>query len=348
MAQLTAILYRYRWGLLGMSTMVLSVLIILLVVKISKSEIFSPVPESIIALPVTPDSSEVMVIESQTPTIENIEELQQSIETQSLEPLSPEPTETVLFSRQLAYVERVVDGDTIEVILDGEKYELRYIGIDAPEYGSPYAEEAREANKNLVENQIIEIEKDMTDRDQFGRLLRYVFLTDGRFVNSELAGTGLVRSAIFPPDINYQEVIESKVDLAKKAGLGLWDLSPTPTIELDIDQGIKIQVDPSCSQFNAPGNDNQNKNEEYVCIRNLSNQNVELQDWYIRDDYGWSFYFPAFSLDGNSIVQVFTGCGTNTLQELFWCKDETAVWNNDGDCVFLIDADGLEAAKYCY
>lgn len=343
MAQFTAILYRYRWGLLSVSTMVLSVLIILLVLKISKSEIFSPTPEAINPQPATPSSGEVMVIESSTPTFEHIDKPEQSIE-----PKLPEPTETVIVSRQLAYVERVVDGDTIEVILDGEKYELRYIGIDAPESGSPYAEEAREANKNLVENQIIELEKDVTDRDQFGRLLRYVFLTDGRFVNSELAGMGLVRAVVFPPDINYQEVIESKTNLAKNAGIGLWDSSPTPTTELDIDQGIQIQVDPTCSQFNAPGNDNQNKNEEFVCIRNLSNQNIDLLDWQIHDEYGWSYHFPAFSLEGNSIVQIFTGCGTNTMQELFWCKDETAVWNNDGDCVFLIDADGLEATKFCY
>ena len=343
MSQFTAILYRYRWGLLSVSTMVLSVLIILLGLKISKSEIFLPVTGTINTQPATPSSVEVIVIGSSTPTFVHIDKPEQSIE-----PKLPEPTETVIVSRQLAYVERVVDGDTIEVILDGEKYELRYIGIDAPESGSPYAEEAREANKNLVENQIIELEKDVTDRDQFGRLLRYVFLTDGRFVNSELAGMGLVRAVVFPPDINYQEVIESKADLAKNAGIGLWDLSPTPTIEQDIDQGIKIQVDPSCSQFNAPGNDNQNKNEEFVCIRNLSNQNIDLMDWQIQDEYGWSYYFPAFSLEGNSIVQIFTGCGTNTMQELFWCKDETAVWNNDGDCVFLIDADGLEAAKYCY
>src|SRR3990167_2207640 len=75
-------------------------------------------------------------------------------------------------------VSRVVDGDTIE-LNTGEK--LRYIGIDTPEinYGKDpecFAQQAKEFNKKLVEKKVIKIEKDVSEKDKFGRLLRYVYV----------------------------------------------------------------------------------------------------------------------------------------------------------------------------
>ncbi len=260
-------------------------------------------------------------------------------------------TETItseILNREVAYVQKVIDGDSIEVMLDGVAYNLRYIGIDAPEVGMPLFNEATEANRSLVEGQIVELEQDITNTDQYGRLLRYVYLPNGTLVNAEIVKLGLAGAKAYPPDIKYQEMIASCETAAVEARIGLWapEMTPTPIINMDI-SGY-IQVDPSCSQFNAPGNDNHNKNEEYVCFVNTGSGIMDLTDWSIHDNYGWTYYFQSFTIDSGMQVRVFTGCGSDSSQELYWCKDETAVWNNDGDCVYLVDGEGIEAASYCY
>ena len=82
-------------------------------------------------------------------------------------------------SANFAVVKRVIDGDTIE--LDNGKT-LRYIGIDTPETKHPtkgvqcFGEEAYKKNKELVEGKRVQLEKDVSETDRYGRLLRYVFV----------------------------------------------------------------------------------------------------------------------------------------------------------------------------
>lgn len=264
------------------------------------------------------------------------------------ETVQPSDNISAVPEREIAFVMRVIDGDTIEIILDGEPYNLRYIGIDSPEMGRPFSEEAMEANQNLVENQIVELERDVTDTDQHGRLLRYVYLDDGLFVNAELVRLGVAVALAYPPDTKHQELINTKEQEAKEARAGLWTpATATPTFS-STGMAVLLEVDPECSQFNAPGNDNENKNEEYVCINNKGSGTAEMSGWSVRDEYGWTFQFPAFSLDAGSRVRIITGCGENTEEDLFWCKEETAVWNNDGDCAYLMDETGELIANYCY
>ena len=227
-------------------------------------------------------------------------------------------------------------------------FSLRYIGLDAPEIGMPYSIESTEMNQNMVEGQIVELESDVSDTDQYGRLLRYVFLQDGTMVNAEMVRLGYALALAYPPDTKYQELINSFELEAKENDKGLWS-PPVSTATVD-DQDLtpQIQVEPSCSQFNSPGNDNENKNEEYVCIANAGSGAVDLTGWAVKDQYGWTYQFPPFSLPEGSIVKIRTGCGTDSQQDLYWCKDETAVWNNDGDCVFLMDQEGQLLVEYCY
>lgn len=73
-----------------------------------------------------------------------------------------------------------------------------------------------------------------------------------------------------------------------------------------------------------------------------------MSGWKVQDEYGWTYTFPGFVLGAGARVQVATGCGSNTSDLLFWCKDGTAVWNNDGDRVFLYDGSGALVATYSY
>lgn len=257
--------------------------------------------------------------------------------------VAPTPLE-----REIAYVMQVIDGDTIEVILNSETLSLRYIGIDSPESSQPYSSEAAEANRQLVEGKIVELEKDISDTDQYGRLLRYVYLEDGRLVNAELVKFGYAMSIAYPPDIKFQEIFDVLQREAQENGSGMWAPKTATAPPSGSEQAIQIIVDPNCSQFNAPGNDNDNKNEEYVCLVNQGVESVDMTGWSIRDEYGWTYLFQEYSFASGSMVKVRTGCGTNTQQDLYWCKDETAVWNNDGDCVYVLNPEGERITEYCY
>lgn len=126
---------------------------------------------------------------------------------------------------ETAVVRSVIDGDTIEVELGGREYRLRYIGVDTPERGEPYYAEATEANRQLVEGQPIILVKDVSETDRFGRLLRYVYLEDGTFVNAELLRQGMARRVTFPPDVAQQTHFGQVQEEARLAGRGLWGLS---------------------------------------------------------------------------------------------------------------------------
>lgn len=131
----------------------------------------------------------------------------------------------------LARVVRVVDGDTIDVQLDGSVERVRYIGIDTPETVDPrrpvecFGHEASRRNTELVEGQRVELERDVSERDAFGRLLRYVYV-DGQMVNALLVQEGYAFAVSFPPDVRHQDLLRDLERVAREEGRGLWGACP--------------------------------------------------------------------------------------------------------------------------
>jgi len=117
-----------------------------------------------------------------------------------------------------ALVIRVIDGDTVE-LADGRR--VRYLGIDTPESGEYYAENATARNKELVEGKTVELQVGKRDQDEYGRLLRYVYV-DGIFVNAELIAGGYAEAYIFDPDDRYSQVLVQLEQYAKMRERGLW------------------------------------------------------------------------------------------------------------------------------
>ena len=115
-------------------------------------------------------------------------------------------------------VTRVIDGDTMEI--EGG-YRVRYIGIDTPEKGEPYYQEALEANRNLVGGKKVRLEKDVEDKDKYGRLLRYVWV-DNTMVNAELVRLGFAYSYSYPPNLKYQTYFLQMEKEAREHKRGLW------------------------------------------------------------------------------------------------------------------------------
>lgn len=123
-------------------------------------------------------------------------------------------------------VSRVVDGDTI-VIASGDK--VRLILVNCPESvhpderrNTPFGKTASDFTRSKLQGQTIFLEQDISDTDQYGRLLRYVYLEDGTFYNELLVKEGYAQLATYPPDVKYLEVIQAAESYAREHGLGLW------------------------------------------------------------------------------------------------------------------------------
>ena len=115
----------------------------------------------------------------------------------------------------------MIDGDTITI--EGG-YRVRYIGIDAPEIRpevEAFGIEAWQANRKLVEGKEVRLERDVSEKDKYGRLLRYVWVDD-ILVEAELVRQGLARAKAYPPDTKYQDYLEQMEAEAKEAGRGIW------------------------------------------------------------------------------------------------------------------------------
>jgi excisionase family DNA binding protein len=101
---------------------------------------------------------------------------------------------------------------------------------------------------------------------------------------------------------------------------------PKASVEIDLDR----------SQFNAPGNDNENLRQQYVYIQNQGPSPVDMMGWHLQDRTGATYTFPHFTLHPEGSVRVRTGEGTDTDTDLYWGL-RSSVWCNQGDTVSLFD-----------
>jgi micrococcal nuclease len=127
----------------------------------------------------------------------------------------------------LVKVIRAIDGDTIEVDIDGSVYKVRYIGIDTPKTVHPsqpvecFGKEASDKNSDLVEGKIVRLEKDVSETDKYGRLLRYVWVGN-IFVNDHLVRQGYAYASTYPPDVKYADQFAQAQTEAIENNRGLW------------------------------------------------------------------------------------------------------------------------------
>lgn len=279
--------------------------------------------------------------------------------TSTVQPTAPPPTDAVVAAAPAgdeAVVTRIIDGDTIEVTINGQSYRVRYIGMDTPEQGMAYYRESTEANRQFVEGQTVILVKDISETDRYGRLLRYVYLANGVFVNAELVRQGFAQVATYPPDVAHQDEFLALQQVARESGVGLWALpaatvvvaaSPVPTL-LPTAPPPPAPAAIAISRLYYDGQVSRVESDEYAEITNNGGSPVNLAGWRLNaGSPGQDFWFPAFELQPEQSCRVYTNevhpefCG-------FSFGNGEALWNNKGDCGYLYDASGAEVSSRCY
>lgn len=131
-------------------------------------------------------------------------------------------------------VKQVVDGDTIKVLIAGQTETIRLIGIDTPETVDPrkpvqcFGQEASNKAKELLLGKNVYLEADITqgERDKYDRLLRYVFLEDGRLFNKLMISEGYAHEYTYDSNpYKYQIEFQAAENEARENERGLWSPS---------------------------------------------------------------------------------------------------------------------------
>jgi micrococcal nuclease len=224
-----------------------------------------------------------------------------------------------------ATVAAVIDGDTIRLD-DGRT--VRYLGVNTPEYGQPFYEEAKRFNEQLVAGKPIRLETHDRKRDRYSRELAYVFVDDV-LINSQIVAEGWGYVFILQPVSRAQEWLQ----LQKKAQdqrKGIWR------------EGLRGPLKITTVQANAKGDDRQNPNGEYLRLCNVSDKPVALQGFVVQDAARRRFVFPSGALAPGATALLVSGPGKNADRRgqpvFYWGSGP--IWNNDGDTASLFDPGG--------
>lgn len=177
----------------------------------------------------------IIIISSRDQTVEQIQKSESKPQEQvnAVATSSPAPTT----QSGLYTVSSVIDGDTIQVIIDNKKETLRLIGIDTPETVDPrkpvqcFGKEASAKAKSLLSGKSVRLEADPTqgERDKYQRLLRYVFLEDGTNFNKLMISEGYAHEYTYNTPYKYQSEFKMAQKEAEASKVGLWADNACPT-----------------------------------------------------------------------------------------------------------------------
>jgi micrococcal nuclease len=202
---------------------------------------------------------------------------------------------------------RVIDGDTIEVLSkNNTKQSIRLLGINTPEKGMPFSDEAASFLRKFV-NKTIVLERDKEDTDKYKRKLRYIFYNSS-FLNLEIVENGFA-NIYYTRGLKYENKFISAEKQARNLEIGFWKTSQE-----------------KCSTNNCLSLKELNYTAEYFIIKNKCNYVCELEGWFVKDAGRNVIYLSSMNSGEEKTYNSGTG------------KD---LWNNNGDKFFLLDKKGF-------
>lgn len=250
------------------------------------------------------------------------------------------PTPFVVPDGDLASVVRVFDGDSFEAEVDGKPVEVRMLGINAPEGFECHGDAAGDHLRDLIEGEDVVLVAEGGDSDdRFGRILRSVY-TSELFVNAEMVAEGLALA--LQGGAPQEELLVELGDIAYANGVGMWAPDACGESGFPVVTILDVEYDP-------PGRDSENKENEWVVVRNDSGDEVDLSGWILRDESSSHRYEfdPGERLAAGDELRIRTGCGSDAAADRYWCSND-AVWSNGGDTAILTTAAGTVVDRFRY
>jgi len=217
--------------------------------------------------------------------------------------------------KEYVYVERIIDGDTIET----KNKTIRLLGINTPERGEKYYEEAKEFLEQKILEKTIKLEYGNEKTDRYGRTLGYIYF-NGTNINKEIIEKGL-GNIYFPSGKTFyyndfrkawDDCIKNNINLCKK----------TKSI---CGKCIKIE--------------NIDIEKDVLELKNSCNIMCDLENWSIKDEGRKKFVFENIILGVGESLFVITGKGNSSQNHLYW-DEHDYVWTKTGDSIFLRDKEG--------
>ncbi len=221
---------------------------------------------------------------------------------------------------------QVIDGDSVELEINGTVFESRLIGINAPEFGDCQGPSARDALVDVAGDEVLTAQTFGTDR--FGRLLVELQL-DNASINGALVRAGWALALHSDGGRMWLNAME----LAAKDGLGMWDLP-------ELCERPQVDVVISAMEPDPAGPDNDVLEDEWIEIHNRGADAVDLKGWMLRDESSSNrFVFEGGFLDPGQRLRVRTGCGQDSASDIYWCSSN-GVWSNRGETALLLSPSG--------
>jgi len=220
-------------------------------------------------------------------------------------------------------------------------------GIDDTEYLKEWGYKAKDYTTERLLNKTVELKYDEIagERGYYGRLLAYIII-NGQNFNLELVKKGYAR-VYTEADCELMDELLAAQNYAQNHKIGLWNYqaeTPTPTTEPPT--GLNVEI--TSAHYDAAGNDHKNLNDEYFTITNNGSSTVDFTGWKVKDEANHTFFFPSgFTLSPSTSVTIYTGSGINTSSKLYWGSG-SAIWNNDGDTIYLYNSSGELVDTYSW
>ena len=231
---------------------------------------------------------------------------------------------------------RIIDGDSLELFIDGAEVEVRIEGINAPELYTlgdveSCAGDRARSHFDQLTAQADRLGFQAGEEDRFGRTLGVVD-ADGVALTYSMVEAGWALALWSAED---DALIEAMRDAAS-AERGIWgdECGAPASDDLEITE----------AEVNAPGDDRENLNGEWVTVTNTGSETVDLTGWTIRDETTSNrFLIDDQVLPAGASVRFISGSGSNGGGD-YYLGEEFPVWSNRGETILLADPAGLIAA----
>jgi len=228
-----------------------------------------------------------------------------------------------LDEKETEVVERVIDGDTI--VVEGKS--VRLLGINAPERGEDFYEQAKEFLEMIILNKTVELKFSKEKYDKYNRKLAYLFYKE-KNVNLELVDEGFA-NFYFPSgkDKYYDKFFRT------------WEKCIRMNKYL-----CEKSIDKCADCIELKSLDYRN---EKIVFYNKCDFDCDLGGWEIKDEGRKNFVFENFVLNSGKEIKIITSEGKDSDDVLFWNRKDY-VWTDSGDTLFLRDDGGKLVLYYSY